>query len=80
MYIHLYTFIVTELILICFYRFIAKYVICPGCKYPELIRSVEGKKGLKSICKSCGRTNQHDDSHKAGKVIIKDLIEKGGQG
>ena len=49
------------------------YVICQGCKYPELIHSVEGKKGLKSICKSCGKTNIHDGGHKAGKIIIQYL-------
>ena len=41
-------------------KFIRMYVICPNCKYPELIMSPEGKKGLKSICKSCGNTNTHD--------------------
>ena len=46
------------------------YVICPGCKYPELLYSLDGKKGLKSICKSCGKTNIHDGQHKSGKIII----------
>lgn len=49
------------------------YVICPNCKYPELIMSPEGKKGLKSICKSCGNSNVHDAQHKAGKIILAQL-------
>lgn len=51
-------------------KFIARYVCCPNCKYPELIMSLDGKKGIKSICKSCGKSNTHDAMHKAGKVIV----------
>lgn len=59
-------------------KFIMKYVCCQNCKYPELIYSLEGKKGkegIKSICKSCGSSNTHDASSKAGKVIVKWLKE-----
>jgi hypothetical protein len=56
-------------------KFIRMYVICPNCKYPELIMSPEGKKGLKSICKSCGNTNKHDAQNKAGKIILQQLQE-----
>lgn len=41
--------------------------------------SLEGKKGLKSICKSWGKANTHDSIHKAGKVIVAKLIETGGK-
>ena len=60
-------------------KFITKYVICPNCKYPELIMSLDGKKGLKSICKSCGRSNTHDGQHKAGKIIVQHLQQTGGK-
>ena len=32
--------------------------------------SLDGKKGIKSICKSCGKSATHDAMHKAGKVIV----------
>ncbi len=56
-----------------------KYVCCQNCKYPELIMSLEGKNGLKSICKSCGKTNMHDSMHKAGKVLVQELKQTGGK-
>jgi len=51
-------------------KFIGKYILCTGCKYPELKRFVEGK-DLKSQCNSCGHAGSHDSMHKAGKEIMK---------
>jgi len=60
-------------------KFIMKYVCCANCKYPELIMSLgpgkKGKEDIKSICKSCGSSNTHDSTSKAGKVIVKWLKE-----
>jgi translation initiation factor 5 len=41
-------------------KYIVRYVICKKCKYPELVRHIEGKNDLKSKCNSCGTTNTHD--------------------
>lgn len=35
--------------------------------------SLDGSKGLKSICKSCGKAGTHDHMHKAGKIIVQTL-------
>ena len=58
-------------------KFISKYVLCQTCKYPELKMSLEGKKELKSVCNSCGKTSHHDGMSKAGAVFIKHLKEGG---
>jgi translation initiation factor 5 len=60
-------------------RFIEKYVICRGCKYPELRMFIEGKNDLKSRCNSCGVSNTHDGSHKAGKALIAHYKDGGKQ-
>lgn len=39
--------------------------------------SLDGKKGLKSICKSCGKSNTHDAMHNAGKIIVKEIQTRG---
>ena len=39
--------------------------------------SLEGKKGLKSICKSCGKSATHDALHKAGKIMVQALQQGG---
>ena len=54
-------------------KFIEKYVICKNCKYPELMRFIEGKNDLKSKCNSCGHSQSHDAMHQAGKVLINHL-------
>ena len=58
-------------------KYIKNYVVCKKCNLPELVLHVEGKKDLKSKCNSCGSTNSHDGSHKAGKVIIADIQKRG---
>ena len=40
--------------------------------------SVEGKNGLKSVCNSCGKSNIHDSTHKAGKALVAHLKKDGG--
>ena len=55
-------------------KFIHKYILCKGCKYPELRRFAEGK-NLKSQCNSCGSVGEHDALHKAGKEILKSIKE-----
>lgn len=40
--------------------------------------SVEGKNGLKSVCNSCGKSNAHDATHKAGKALVAHLKKDGG--
>lgn len=62
---HTYDSMIKQLV-----RFIEKYVICKGCKYPELAMFIEGKNDLKSRCNSCGTTNVHDGTHKAGKALL----------
>lgn len=54
-------------------KYIAKYVICKGCNYPELTRSLEGKDKLLSKCNSCGSQATHDTTHKAGKELVKQI-------
>ena len=58
-------------------KFILKYVVCATCLYPELTMSADGKKGLKSVCNSCGNTEKHDAGHRAGKVILKAIKDNG---
>lgn len=53
-------------------RFIAKYVLCGKCKIPEYAFSVE-KKDLMAICNACGYQKKLDNTHKAGKQMIKDM-------
>ena len=60
-------------------RFIEKYVICRNCKYPELRMYIEGKNDLKSRCNSCGNTNTHDGTHKAGKALLTHYKDGGKQ-
>jgi translation initiation factor 5 len=54
-------------------KFIGKYVCCKNCKYPELIRYLEGKSDLRSKCNACGTQGKHDGMSQAGKVFILEL-------
>jgi translation initiation factor 5 len=58
-------------------KFIERFVLCRGCRYPELRMYVEGK-DLKSACNSCGKVNSHDSQAKAGKELIKHIKQGGG--
>jgi translation initiation factor 2 beta subunit (eIF-2beta)/eIF-5 len=53
-------------------QFIIKYVLCHKCKLPETTFKVESKL-LKSICRSCGKTNKLDNSHKVVTYMVKNL-------
>lgn len=55
-------------------RFIAKYVLCAKCKYPELSHTIT-KKDLVGTCNACGTSKKLDVIHKAGKQLIRDLPE-----
>lgn len=58
--------------------FIKKYICCKGCNYPELSMYVEAK-DLKSKCNSCGKLNNHDAIHKAGKALYNHFKSGKGQ-
>merc|ERR1711904_665489 len=50
-------------------KFIAKFVLCPNCKLPEIDMMV--KKGfLAAGCKACGWQGDLDNTHKLVKFII----------
>lgn len=51
-------------------KFIEKYVLCPGCHYPEMVIKV--KKGdVTGHCNSCGWKDRLDNAHKLAAYIIK---------
>lgn len=54
-------------------KFIARYVLCSKCNYPELVYRAEGKKGLSAACNSCHNVQKMDAEHQAGKTILKEL-------
>jgi len=53
-------------------KFIARYVLCSKCKYPELAYTIE-KKNLSAKCNACGGLRSLDTSHKAGKQMFKEI-------
>jgi translation initiation factor 2 beta subunit (eIF-2beta)/eIF-5 len=53
-------------------NFIARYVLCSKCKYPECAFELQ-KKNLMSRCNACGNERQLDTTHKAGKQLVKDM-------
>ena len=53
-------------------KFIAKYVTCARCKYPECAYEVS-KKEVLAICNACGNQKKLDTTHKAGKQLLKDV-------
>ena len=53
-------------------KFIAKYVLCGRCNYPELFHEVD-KKDLLGVCNSCGFSKKMDVMHKAGKTLLKEI-------
>ena len=59
-------------------KFIQRYVCCSHCNYPELAMFIEGK-DLKSKCNSCGKSNNHDNMHKAGKALFNHVKQGKGQ-
>lgn len=51
-------------------KFIEKYILCPGCHYPEMVIKV--KKGeVTGSCNSCGWKGKLDNAHKLAAHIIK---------
>lgn len=53
-------------------KFIAKYVLCGRCNYPEVYHEVD-KKDLLGICNACSFSKKLDTTHKAGKTLLKDI-------
>lgn len=53
-------------------KFIARYVLCGKCKYPECAFELQ-KKNLMSRCNACGNERMLDTQHKAGKQMVKDM-------
>jgi len=53
-------------------KFIIRYVLCSKCKYPEVAFEVQKKK-LMGTCNACGFQRELDNTHKAGKQMIKDM-------
>jgi translation initiation factor 5 len=53
-------------------KFIAKYVLCGRCNYPEVFHEVD-KKDLLGVCNSCGFSKKMDVLHKAGKTLLKEI-------
>merc|ERR1712194_621625 len=53
-------------------KFIEKYVLCVGCKLPEVDMVVNSKKGLVvATCKACGWSGKLDNEHKLATYIVK---------
>ena len=51
-------------------KFIAKYVLCPKCKDPELILRI--KRGMVCAkCQACGKKPNMDNNHKLATFMIK---------
>lgn len=51
-------------------KFIEKYVLCPGCHYPEMVIKVK-KEVITGGCNSCGWKDKLDNAHKLAAYIIK---------
>ena len=51
-------------------KFIEEYILCKGCKYPEMILRVKGER-IFGDCSSCGKKNVLDIKHKVASLIIK---------
>ena len=49
-------------------KFIEKYVICPKCKLPEIVISVNGKL-VCGECNGCGWQGKLDNQHALAKLI-----------
>lgn len=51
-------------------KFIEKYVLCPNCKYPEMVLKIKhGSVG--GTCNSCGTRSVLDNAHKLAAYILK---------
>lgn len=51
-------------------KFIEKYILCPNCKYPEMVLRVRKEKVCGS-CNSCGAKPILDNNHKLATFILK---------
>jgi len=51
-------------------KFIAKYVLCSKCTYPEMILNVNGK-DIKGKCDSCGAETNILSNDRMAQYIIK---------
>ena len=55
-------------------KFIAKYVLCGKCNYPEVYYEDNNKgKDLVGICNACSFSKKMDTTHKAGKQLLKEI-------
>merc|ERR1712159_360453 len=52
-------------------KFIDKYVLCEGCKLPEIDMMVKKGDTIFGKCKACGWSGELDNCHKVAKEIIK---------
>jgi len=52
-------------------KFIEKFLLCPSCKDPELIMSLNSKKQLIVSCNACTYEGHLDNNHKVVAFIIK---------
>jgi translation initiation factor 5 len=53
----------------CLDKFIDKYVLCPGCNYPEMNLRVR-KDQVCGQCGSCGKKSIVDSMHKIARFIV----------
>lgn len=51
-------------------KFIEKYVMCPGCTYPEMVLKIK-KETITGSCNSCGKKAVLDNAHKLAAHIVK---------
>jgi translation initiation factor 2 beta subunit (eIF-2beta)/eIF-5 len=58
-------------------KFIEKYILCQGCRYPEIERKLEDE-NIIGICDACRWTGPLDTKHKVAKTIIKKMNEQVG--
>lgn len=56
-------------------KFIDKFIICDGCKYPEMYLVSDPKKGVVGYCNSCNHVTAIDPKHKLTTYIKKNPPE-----
>ena len=48
-------------------KFIAKYILCKNCSFPENFMEITENKEISNICNACGHKEHLDPTHKVTK-------------
>lgn len=48
-------------------KFIAKYILCKKCSFPENYMEFTENKGMSNVCNACGHKEVMDPTHKVTK-------------